>query len=172
MLISVCVDCQQLIKRNSVRTLCAEAELLSQTNMSSQERATRSHGPACWKWWSCRIPVLTLGSCSHSLPGEPKSLPQHPWREDYSLGHVCSAALALCRRIEPSCSCFQTVFSLSCCLVSLLTAVCNFICSLFGFQRAFQRIDGAEVKRLRTGSYLRKSHVSGCIVSQWCQHVQ
>lgn len=132
--------------------LCRSA----QDNRSVQERASDSHGPVCWKWWPCRIPVLTPGSCSRSLPSEPKSLPQHPHQEDYSHCRVCSAALALCPCIEPPCSCSLAVFTLFFCLVSFLPTVCSFICSLFGFQRAclvpprdWQRGgQGVEVRRL------------------------
>lgn len=54
-----------------------------------------------WESWPCRIRATTPGPCARSLYAKPKSLPQHPQLEDYSLCHVCSAASALCPHIEP-----------------------------------------------------------------------
>ena len=100
--------------------------------------------------------VLTLGFCSTSLPGEPKSLPQHPQQEDYSHCRVCSAALALCRRMEPPCSSSLVVFALFFCIVYFLQTVSSLNCTLYGFWIARptlfrdrqRRGRGVEVRRL------------------------
>lgn len=148
---------QQLVSpRDSIMTLCIWAELYCQDYGSVQEKQSDSHGPVCWKWGPCRIPLLTPSSCSCSLPAEPKSLPQHPQQEDNSQCHVCAAAPTLCLCIEPPCSCSFAVISLIFCLVSFLPTVCSLICSLFGFRRAhlvFPRDwqlwgQGVEVRRL------------------------
>lgn len=66
---------------------------------------------------------------AQSLSAKPKSLPQHPKLEGYSLCRVCSAASALCPHIESPHLRSLSVFSLVFCLVSFLASVCSFISS-------------------------------------------
>lgn len=120
-----------------------------------------------WKSWPWRIRATAAGPCARSLYAKPKSLPQHPQLEGYSLRRVCSAASALCPHIEALISA-PWLFSPSSSVWFLFSR--QFVVSflplfVFGRTRLLLLRDREQEGQGSRCGYTRKSPISCCRLS-------
>lgn len=176
-LISQCVNFSSLwAGADSIMTLCIEAELYSQANRSMQEEGIRLSRPGLLEVMalqdSCVNPGFLLPLPRLANPNLCHNNPDRRTTPSVVFAQLRWLCVGVSNPLVPAPWLFSPSFSVWFLFFQQFVDSFVLCLALEEHVRRFQWIDSGEVKGSRWGGYLRKSCVSCCIVSQWCQHVQ